>query len=49
MDVTLNLTTEFEDIPEEVSHMLRRVEDDLSFASKRVANVSDKLLQVVFL
>ena len=45
MDVTLNLTTEFEDIPEEVSHMLRRVEDDLSFASKRVANVSDKLLQ----
>ena len=46
MDVTLNLTTEFNDIPEEVSHMLRRVEEDLAFASKRVANVSEKLLQL---
>ena len=46
MDVTLNLTTEFNDIPEEVSHMLKRVQEELSFASKRTGNVSEKLLQL---
>ena len=46
MDVTLNLTTEFNDIPEEVSHMLKRVQEALSFASKRTGNVSEKLLQL---
>lgn len=30
MNVTLKLTTEFEDIPEEVSHMLKRVVTELS-------------------
>ena len=45
MDVTLNLTTEFNDIPEEVSHMLKSVQEELSFASKRTGNVSEKLLQ----
>ena len=45
MDVTLNLTTEFEDIPEEVSHMLRRVQEELNFASNRTGNVSEKLSQ----
>ena len=30
MNVTLNLITEFEDIPNEVSHMLKFVQDELS-------------------
>jgi hypothetical protein len=45
MNVTLNLVAEFEDIPHEVSHMLKFVEDELSFTSKRTANVSAKLSQ----
>ena len=43
MNVTLNLITEFEDIPNEVSHMLRYVQDELAFTSRRTANVSAKL------
>ena len=45
MNVTLNLMTEFEDIPNEVSHMLRYVQDELAFTSRRTANVSAKLSQ----
>ena len=45
MNVTLNLITDFEDIPREVAHMLKFVQDELSFTSKRAANVSDKLYQ----
>tara|TARA_R100001129_G_scaffold42629_1_gene29339 strand:+ start:1813 stop:2163 length:351 start_codon:yes stop_codon:yes gene_type:complete len=43
MNVTINLMTEFEDIPNEVSHLLKFVQDELVFTSKRAANVSDKL------
>ena len=43
MKVTLNLMTEFEDIPQELSHMLRYVESELSLVSKRVANVASKV------
>jgi len=43
MNVTLNLMTEFEDIPHEVSHMLKFVQDELSFTARRAANVSNKL------
>ena len=35
MNVTLNLMTEFEDIPRELSYMLKYVEEELSFASRR--------------
>ena len=45
MNVTLNLITEFEDIPNEVSHMLKFVQDELSFTARRTANVSAKLAQ----
>jgi len=45
MNVTLNLITDFEDIPHEVAHMLKFVQEELSFTSKRAANVSDKLYQ----
>ncbi len=45
MNVTLNIITEFEDIPSEVSHMLRFVQDELSFTARRTANVSAKLAQ----
>jgi hypothetical protein len=43
MNVTLNLITEFEDIPHEVAHMLKFVQDELSFTARRAANVSSKL------
>ena len=43
MNVTLNLVADFDDIPKELSHMLRYVEAELQFASKRAANVSDKM------
>jgi hypothetical protein len=45
MNVTLNLITEFEDIPHEVAHMLKFVQDELSFTARRAANVSAKLNQ----
>jgi|TARA_R100000030_G_scaffold93476_1_gene79641 hypothetical protein len=45
MNVTLNLITEFEDIPNEVSHMLKFVQDELAFTARRTANVSAKLAQ----
>ena len=45
MNVTLNLITEFEDIPSEVSHMLKFVQDELAFTASRTANVSAKLAQ----
>lgn len=45
MNVTLNLMTDFEDIPNEVSHMLKYVQDELTFTSRRTANVSAKLGQ----
>ena len=45
MNVTLNLITEFEDIPHEVAHMLKFVQDELSFTARRTANVSAKLNQ----
>ncbi len=45
MNVTLNLITEFEDIPHEVAHMLKYVQDELSFTSRRAANISAKLNQ----
>jgi len=45
MNVTLNLMSAFEDIPHEVAHMLKFVQDELSFTSRRAANVSDKLYQ----
>ena len=45
MNVTLNLITELEDVPSEVSHMLKYIQNELSFTSKRTANVSDKLSQ----
>jgi len=43
MNVTLNLVAEFEDIPNEVAHMLMFVKDELAFAGRRTANVSAKL------
>ena len=45
MNVTLNLMTDFEDIPNEVSYMLKYVQDELSFTARRVANISAKLSQ----
>ena len=45
MNVTLNLITEFEDIPNEVSHMLKFVQDELAFTARRTSNVSAKLAQ----
>ncbi len=42
MNVTINLMTEFEDIPNEVSHLLKFVQDELVFTSKRAANVGCK-------
>ena len=45
MNVTLNLMTDFEDIPNEVSYMLNYVQDQLAFTSRRTANVSAKLAQ----
>ena len=45
MNVTLNLMTDFEDIPNEVSYMLKYVQDELTFTSRRAANVSAKLGQ----
>ncbi|MGB1077517.1 MAG: hypothetical protein ACPG05_04350 [Bdellovibrionales bacterium] len=45
MNVTLNLMTDFEDIPNEVSYMLKYVQDELTFTSRRTANVSAKLGQ----
>ena len=45
MNVTLNLMTDFEDIPNEVSYMLKYVQDELAFTSRRTANVSAKLAQ----
>jgi hypothetical protein len=43
MNVTLNLMTEFEDIPRELSYMLKYVEEELSFASRRAANIATKM------
>ena len=43
MNVTLNLVTDFQDIPKEVSHMLKYVQDELQSASKSTANISDKM------
>jgi len=45
MNVTLNLITEFEDIPHEVAHMLKFVQDELAFTARRTANISAKLNQ----
>jgi hypothetical protein len=45
MNVTLNLMTDFEDIPHEVAHMLKFVQDELAFTARRTANVSAKLNQ----
>lgn len=35
--------TEFEDIPRELSYMLKYVEEELSFASRRAANIATKM------
>jgi hypothetical protein len=43
MNVTLNLMAEFEDIPRELSHMLKYVEEELNFASRRAANIATKM------
>ena len=43
MNVTLNLMAEFEDIPRELSHMLKYVEEELDFASRRTANIATKV------
>jgi hypothetical protein len=43
MNVTLNLTTEFEEIPNELAHMLKLVEKELSETSGKTYNVSNSL------
>ena len=45
MNVTLKLTTDFEDIPEEVSYMLRKVGTELSSLRQTVNDVSDNALE----
>jgi hypothetical protein len=45
MNVTLKLTTEFEDIPEEVSYMLKKVGTELSSLRQAVHDVSDSALE----
>jgi hypothetical protein len=45
MNVTLKLTTEFEDIPEEVSYMLKKVGTELSSLRQTVHDVSDSALE----
>ena len=45
INVTLSLMSEFEDIPNEVSHLLKFTQEELSFACKRIENVSSKLLE----
>ena len=44
MNVTLKLTTDFEDIPEEVSHMLKKVAKDINSLRTFVVDVSDDAL-----
>jgi len=48
MNVTLNLTTEFEEIPNELAHMLRLVEKVLSETSGKAYSVSNSLRTGVF-
>ena len=45
MNVTLKLTTEFEDIPEEVSYMLKKVGTELSYLREAVHEVSTDALE----
>ena len=45
MNVTLKLTTDFEDIPEEVSYMLKKVGTELSSLRQTVHDVSDNALE----
>jgi hypothetical protein len=40
MNVTLSLTTKLEDIPRELSHILKHVEQELKFASLNTSNLS---------
>ena len=44
MNVTLKLTTDFEDIPEEVSYMLKKVGTELSSLRQTVHDVSTNAL-----
>tara|TARA_R110000787_G_scaffold246609_1_gene352346 strand:- start:797 stop:1111 length:315 start_codon:yes stop_codon:yes gene_type:complete len=45
MNVTLKLTTEFEDIPEEVSYMLKKVGTELGSLRQNVHDVSNNTLE----
>ena len=43
MNVTLSLTTKLEDIPRELSHILKYVEQELKFASLNTSNLSKRV------
>jgi len=43
MNVTLNITADFEDIPVEISHLLQQVKTELVSAATRAENISQKL------
>jgi len=43
MNVTLSLTTKLEDIPRELSHILKHVEQELKFASLNTSNLSKRV------
>lgn len=43
MNVTISLVTEFEDIPKELTHMLKFVEQELNIASKKALNTARKI------
>ena len=45
MNVTLKLTTDFEDIPDEVSYMLKKVGTELSSLREAVHEVSNSALE----
>jgi len=42
MNVTLNLITEFDDIPKELAHMLQYVQQELALASLGASDLSKK-------
>ena len=45
MNVTLKLTTDFEDIPDEVSYMLRKVGSEITSLKHAVHDVSNEALE----
>jgi len=42
MNVTLSLTTELEDVPKELSYMLKYIEQELNLVSLNVSNLSKR-------